>query len=222
MTEKTIESITRFLKRRLPVALAFGGRRFQCNICGAKNKVHLKELSREVPSCRKCGSTVRMRSIVHILSMELFNRSMVLTDFPIRKDIRGIGMSDWQGYADVLAQKLNYTNTFYHQEPKLDITDPPDAMLGSLDFVISTDVFEHVLYPVSRAFENTRKLLKRDGVFVFTVPYTKEGESTVEHFGELNDFEIVESSGKYILKDIDRAGNERLFDNLVFHGGPGP
>jgi len=194
---------------------------FTCNICSASNKTGLASLSREVPSCSQCGSTVRMRAIVHVLSMELFGESVLLKEFPIRKDIAGVGMSDWQGYAKPLAQKLDYTNTYYHQEPKLDITSPPEKLNQALDFVISTDVFEHVLYPVSRAFENTRRLLKNEGVFVFTVPYTKEGEDTVEHFGELHDFEIIEINGKHILRDIDKLGNERQFDNLVFHGGPG-
>ena len=194
---------------------------FRCNICGSQNRCDQEDLSREVASCKKCGSTVRMRAVVHVLSMELFGKSVVLKDFPMRKDISGIGMSDWQGYAEQLANKLDYTNTYYHQEPMLDITSPPVKMSGTLDFVISTDVFEHVLFPVSRAFENTRRLLKKDGVFVFTVPYTKEGEDTVEHFGELHDFEILESEGEYVLKDVDRHGNEKRYGNLVFHGGPG-
>jgi len=194
---------------------------FQCNVCGVKNVSEIKDLSREVASCDSCGSTVRMRSIVHVLSMELFGESLVLTDFPVNKDMHGIGMSDWDGYAKPLTEKFDYKNTYYHQEPKLDITSISEEQINTLDFIISTDVYEHVLSPVSLAFENTKKLLKKDGVFVFTVPYTKEGEETKEHFGELNDFEIVEKDNKYILKDVDKNGVLREFDDLIFHGGPG-
>lgn len=218
---KLLKYIIRIIKNRISCFGASDSIRFTCNICGAANTSSLDRLSREVSSCTKCGSTVRMRSIVHALSMELFGKSLVLTDFPVRKEIKGIGMSDWNEYAKLLTEKLDYTNTFYHQEPKLDITDISEDMYESLDFVISSDVYEHVLFPVSRAFNNTRELLKNNGVFIFTVPYTKEGETTVEHFGELHDFEIINDNGDYILKDVDEAGNERQFHDLVFHGGPG-
>jgi len=52
-----------------------------------------------------------MRAIVHLLSTELFGESYILRDFPVRPDIRGIGLSDWDGYAGGLPHKLNYTNT---------------------------------------------------------------------------------------------------------------
>jgi len=218
---KLLKYIFRSIKNRISKYGAGDSIRFTCNICGVANSSSLSRLSREVASCAKCGSTVRMRAIIHMLSMELFGKSIVLKDYPVRQDIKGVGMSDWEVYAKVLSKKLDYSNTFYHQEPKLDITDISEDMCESMDFIISSDVYEHVLYPVSRAFDNTRRLLKEKGVFIFTVPYTKEGGSTVEHFGELHDFEIINNNGNYLLKDIDVAGNERIFQDLVFHGGPG-
>ena len=162
-----------------------------------------------------------MRSIIHVLSTELFGQSLTLPDFPVRPDIRGVGLSDWIGYAAVLPLKLSYTNTFYHQEPKLDIVALLEPGLeGSLDFLISSDVFEHVTPPVSRAFDNTYKLLKRNGVFILTVPYTKDGQ-TREHFPELHKFEIVRSEGRSILKNTTEDGRDQVFENLIFHGGDG-
>jgi hypothetical protein len=193
---------------------------FRCNICGQYSSVHREELDREVASCRTCGSTVRWRSIVHILSVELFGTSLALPDFPHRPDIVGIGMSDWEGYAEPLARCFSYTNTFYHREPHLDITDVPSHMLGTLDFLISSDVFEHVPCPVSVAFANARNLLKPTGVLVFTVPYRTEG-STVEHFPDLCDYEVLESEGRFILHNRLPDGRVQVFDDLVFHGGPG-
>ncbi len=146
---------------------------------------------------------------------------MPLNDFPVNKSISGIGMSDWDGYALPLAEKLDYQNTFYHQEPRLDITNIPERLVETLDFVISTDVFEHVLSPVSRAFTNTLRLLKPGGVFIFTVPYTLKGEHTVEHFDDLHDFEIVEENGDYVLKNKTPDGTVRIYRDLIFHGGPG-
>ena len=197
---------------------------FQCNICDRENQADLQQLTRDDPSCSKCGSSVRLRSIVQILTTELFGCSLRISEIPRSPELVGIGMSCWEGYADRLARHMHYRNTFYHQEPRLDITRIDPAMKGSLDFVIATDVFEHVGPPVSTAFENTRKLLKPDGVFIFSVPFTHPGgerQPTLEHFPELHDYEIEEVDGRFRLKNTTHAGAVQYFDDLVFHGGPG-
>lgn len=99
-------------------------------------------------------------------------------------------MSDWQGYAWRLMHRLGYRNTFLDEEPRLDIRAPDPALLGTLDFIISSDVFEHVSPPVQLAFDNARRLLKPDGVMIFSVPYTVGGE-TLEHYPDLHDYRIV-------------------------------
>jgi SAM-dependent methyltransferase len=161
-----------------------------------------------------------MRAIIHVLSTELFRESLTIRDFPERPEIKGIGMSDWIGYAGTLEKKLGYKNTYYHKPPKLDITSIDPDLEGTMDFVISSDVFEHVEPPVSVAFENVRKLLKPNGVFIFSVPYNKDGR-TEEHFPDLYKYEIVEKNGAFILKNTTKDGVEQTYDNLVFHGGDG-
>ncbi|MFZ0917863.1 MAG: methyltransferase domain-containing protein [Candidatus Udaeobacter sp.] len=130
-------------------------------------------------------------------------------------------MTDWEGYAVKLAEKFDYQNTYYHQEPRLDIAAANVAsnFMGK-DFIISSDVFEHVTPPVSRAFENVWKMLKPGGVFILTVPYGTQQE-TVEHFPELNEFSVVERDGSFLLRNKTRTGILQEFNNLVFHGGPG-
>ncbi len=193
---------------------------FRCNVCGKINETKIAGLRREESSCNGCGSTVRTRAVVSALSVILFKRSLCIPDFPVRPDIRGIGMSDWEGYALPLSKKLSYRNTFYHKEPRLDITVPGPELEGTLDFVISSDVFEHIAPPVSIAFENVRRLLKPGGAFIFTVPYTKEG-ATIEHFPDLHEYRIVKGDHGYVLKNRAKDGREQIFDNLIFHGGPG-
>lgn len=129
-------------------------------------------------------------------------------------------MSDWLGYAIPLAEKLDYLNTYYHQEPRLDITNISATDVASVDFIISTDVFEHVCPPVSVAFENAAKMLKPEGALVFSVPYNLPGD-TVEHFPDLHDFTIEERDGERVLINRTAAGVEQVYSNLVFHGGPG-
>jgi SAM-dependent methyltransferase len=197
-----------------------GSLSFRCNICGQASLARLEELYREVPSCVGCGSNVRGRSIIHVLSMELFGESLELPNFPTRPDIVGIGMSDSHTYAIPLAHKLNYRNTYLHKEPKLDITSGDPALEGTLDFVISSEVFEHVAPPVSVAFENVRKLLKPTGVLIFTVPYGK-GDKNIEHFPELYDYRIVQRGSDYVVENVTKDGVVQVFDQLVFHGGQG-
>ena len=194
---------------------------FICNICSQNNSCKFTDLGRETASCSHCHSTVRMRSVIHCLSLGLFGVSVALPFFPVLKKVKGIGMSDWDVYANLLANRLDYTNTYYHTEPLLDIMNISKDIEKTLDFVISTDVFEHVLSPVSTAFENTRSLLKPGGLFVLTVPYSLKGEQTTEHFKDLNKFEIVQNNSEYMLRNITSDNRVVEYNNLIFHGGPG-
>jgi capsular polysaccharide biosynthesis protein/SAM-dependent methyltransferase len=193
---------------------------FRCNICGAENVAFGADFGREIPSCEGCGSTVRMRSVVRCVSMALFGRSLALPDMVADPAIRGIGLSDWNEYAVRLADLFSYRNTFFDTEPRLDITAPRAKLLGTLDFLIASDVFEHVPRPVERAFTGAFELLKPGGTLILTVPYTTNAE-TVEHFPELHDPQVLDFGAEFYLVDRRRDGSFRTFDDLVFHGGPG-
>ena len=192
-------------------------------MCGLENRarpLHVVE-NREANSCAGCGSSLRMRSIVHWLSMELFGESLPLPAFPTDKSIRGLGMSDWDGYALRLAERLSYSNTFYDREPRLDITRIRAREHGRYRFVISSDVLEHVpVAGLDAAFLNLRRLLGSGGSLILTVPFTKAGV-THEHFPDMNDFRIVEEGGVRVLHNRTARGERQRFDSLVFHGGEG-
>jgi SAM-dependent methyltransferase len=192
---------------------------FECNICDARCSPGDSQLGRDVSSCPNCDSTPRVRSVVYVLSEALFGRNLRLSEFPNRPDLKGIGLSDW-GYDRRLAAKLSYTNTFYDAEPRLDITDPPPELYGTLDFLIASDVFEHVSPPVERALENVHRLLRPGGVFVLTVPYLTEGE-TREHYPRLHEWEIVDFKGAAVLVNRTTDGRWEVFENPKFHGGHG-
>lgn len=153
--------------------------------------------------------------------MELFGMNIVLPEFPLDKTITGLGMSDWDGYARYLEEKFAYRNTFYHTEPRLDIVNVDLSLSGKQRFLISSDVFEHIPpFALDTAFANCRRLLSSDGVFIFTVPFKKDGD-TDEHFPNLHDFEIIETNKKRFLLNTTCEGRKEIFDNLVFHGGEG-
>lgn len=129
-------------------------------------------------------------------------------------------MSDALLYARRLEKKFNYTNTFYHKSPFLDITDPANELSGTADFIISSDVFEHVPPPISIAFDNMFKLLGDNGIVIFSVPLGNSGD-TIEHFPELYDYRINRHRGNRILVNTTVDGRKQVFDKLQFHGGCG-
>ena len=133
---------------------------FQCNICGASCQFPLDELDRETISCGRCQSTPRKRTIIHLLAEELLHQDIALSDFPTDKRIQGLGMSDAQSYAVQLARKFSYQNTYLHRPPLFDImAEPSPEQLATFDFIISSEVFEHVSPPVDRAFRNVFRML---------------------------------------------------------------
>jgi SAM-dependent methyltransferase len=193
---------------------------FTCNVCSTPNVVARSALSREVPSCAGCASTVRFRAIARLVVLEMLGVEAALPQLTPRRDLRGLGLSDDTRYAAELARAFDYTNTWYHTEPRLDIAAVPARERGRYDFVIASDVFEHVPPPVSRAFDGARALLKPGGVLVFTVPFTL-GPATVEHFPELREWQLAQEADTWCLHNVTADGRRQRFDSLVFHGGPG-
>jgi SAM-dependent methyltransferase len=191
---------------------------FICNICGRENTV--ETLTHEASSCAGCDSNVRLRALVYLLSIELFGQGLLLPEFPCLRAIRGLGLSDQLSYATILAGKFDYTNTFYDREPRIDITEPHPDRHGTYDFILSSDVFEHIGVPVERAFEEVYKLLKPHGVLCLTVPFSLK-DQTVEHFPDLHEYAIVSLSGAPVLINRTKDGTLQVRDDLVFHGGAG-
>ena len=195
--------------------------RFQCNICGSINETtEVAAFDRESASCVSCGSNLRYRAIIDILSKHLYGKSTVLVDFPTDKSIIGLGVSDWLGYANALGAKLSYTNTYYHTEPRLDITDIPSSEYEKYDFVIVSDVLEHIDLPLAKGFRNLFNLLKPQGICIITVPFMNF-ERTLEHYPELYRYHFFERDGQTVLINTTQDGRVQTFTELQFHGGSG-
>src|SRR5947208_3368036 len=195
---------------------------FQCNICGNLCTIELASLSREAKSCANCSSSPRTRAVIRTLSSCLFQENLILSEFPIRNDIKGLGLTDPESYASQLKQKFDYVNTYFHQEPRLDIASDSIApeQRQVYDFIISSEVFEHIVPPVQVAFDNAYQMLRRGGLLLLTVPYGLQPE-TIEHFPELHEFTLVERDGGCELHNLTKSGVRQTFRNLVFHGGRG-
>lgn len=197
---------------------------FVCNICGGYTDTICNGGTREELLCQTCFSNARFRAVTYafqkyVLKNDMPPESFRLCDMEERKDLKGIGQSDWPGYAFHLERRTNYTNTFYHQEPRLDITGDVSAW-SEMDFVISSDVLEHVEPPISTSFMNLRKILRPGGVLILSVPY-QDGEQSVEYYPDLYKYKIIELDSDYLLINKTRNNEIQVFGNLVFHGGPG-
>jgi SAM-dependent methyltransferase len=192
---------------------------FTCNVCGTRN-IGVEKFGREVPNCTGCLSSVRIRSLLYAVSLELFGVPLQLRDFPALKGLRGAGMTDSDSYAGILAEKFDYKNTFFDREPRLDITELDARDEGALDFLISSEVFEHVKPPFEKALENAFRFLRPNGVLILTVPYGLAGP-VIEHFPQFDDASLVQLRGGAVLVNRTAQGDLQIFENLVFHGGSG-
>ena len=190
---------------------------FTCNICGAFNQV--AEFRTEAATC-ECGSNVRLRALLHLLSMELFGQSLTLPEFPRLKSIRGLGMTDKDSYASRLAEKFEYANTFYDREPRLDFTQPHPDLHGKYDFIIAADVLEHIAPPVGGAIEEVCRMLKPHGIFAITI-FCNPADELREHFPALHDYRLVPLGDSTVLVNRRADGTLEVTDDLIFHGGSG-
>lgn len=189
-----------------------------CNICLSP----LGDLAshREQPDCSVCGSHRRFRAVVHALSLALHGESLPLAKWKANPEIAILGFTDWQGYAGPLASRFAYVNTYYHQQPHLDLCRLPESLLGRFDFVICSEVLEHVPPPVSRAVAGLSELLAPQGSLILTTPHSRTAQ-VKEHFPELADYNVSKDDEGWLLENTTPSGDKQIFRDLVFHGGPG-
>ena len=193
---------------------------FLCNVCGAECARPAAAMERDAPSCASCGSSVRLRGLALLLSQELFGAALTVPEFPVLRGVRGLGMSDPPELESRLGSKFDYTNTFYHKAPHFDVNEMDERDLGRYDFILSSEVMEHVAPPVEQAFDVLGRMLKPDGVLILTTPFGLKG-ATREHFPELHEYMLATLGDRTVLVNRRRDGSVEVFEDLVFHGGPG-
>lgn len=194
---------------------------YRCNVCGSINQRPGGPLRREGSGCARCGSSVRLRGLALLVARELTGLSEPISDLPVLRSLRGMGMSDLDPFARPLEQKFSYTNTYFHQPPRFDATQPDPSQFGLYDFITSSEILEHVPPPVETSFANLAKLLKPGGLLLFTVPYRPGQATATEHFPDLSAAAVVELDGEWVLVNRRRDGTIETRLDLVFHGGDG-
>ena len=129
-------------------------------------------------------------------------------------------MTDSDSYAQFLQGRFDYRNTFYDREPRLDISAPAAVEEASLDFLTSSEVFEHVRPPLEESLKNVFRLLRPHGVLIFTMPWGPDsGPPSSEHFPALDDYGLAQLRSGPVLVNRTESGELQIFDNLIFHMG---
>jgi SAM-dependent methyltransferase len=194
-------------------------REFTCNICGTVNPITATKWTREELHCSGCGSTARNRGTIFALQ-KLLTDGASLTK-PMRW-VRGIGCSDPPVCSRLLDYFFTYQNTYLHRPPHLDLMNLDKVSFTPFDFVVCSDVLEHVPPPVDKAMRNLRLLVKPGGALILTVPYL-EGDETYEHYPSLHEWEVrAFSRNRAVLLNAPENGDPiEIYRDPFFHGGEG-
>lgn len=193
-----------------------------CPVCGASYSLDVSVNSREGKLCPACGASGRAQAIAYHVSDILCGKVIPLKKHPINRSKKIVGLSDGSVYADVLKKKYDYTNTFFHREPFLDISNPSKKYHSTLDLLITTEVFEHVIGPSIAAFRGVFEVLKPGGHIILTVPFINKGDA-VEHYSpDLTGYSSHKThQGNWVAELEFSDGHRETDTEPKFHGGPG-
>jgi SAM-dependent methyltransferase len=153
----------------------------RCNVCGSISFAQIENDNfRENCYCGKCRSTNRHRQIAYVLCYgfeqtpsrtfkEFVNKNLALYNTeasgPLHNQLskmKNYKCSEYFGNSYSSGDVIN--NVLNEDLMALSFKD------GCFDFVVSSDVFEHIPDPV-RAHREVYRVLKKGGRHVFTVPF---------------------------------------------------
>jgi hypothetical protein len=191
---------------------------FYCVACLKPSKTRKGTFGREGANCFWCNATSRDRAMLLNIHYAFFSK-LLKNRGSVPKII---GVSDGHLIEKILKTiyKSHYQNYHYHQKPQLDITKIPLNLYSSADIVSCTEVLEHVAPPVDLAFSGLRKLLKKNGTLVLSVPHSDSSGVHLEHFPEMTNVQLILDE-KPRLAGTLKNGKWTEFSNLIFHGGVG-
>lgn len=156
-----------------------------CNCCGGIKRIRIKSKNyREDCVCKKCKSITRKRHIALVFLAEINARYKTtiksLSDIPETLDLKVYNLESKGALNTCLKHSKDYLCSEYFGPIEnfgkevngiLNI----DLMKASFDdnsfnYIISTEVFEHIPHPY-KAFKEIYRILKKGGSHIFTIPY---------------------------------------------------
>jgi hypothetical protein len=168
-------------------------------------------------TCSECSSTWRVRATALALLTGLGFPPSPFPEISADWSRRGIGLSDHVALAAAISSRFDYTNTYLHRYPRFDLLDVTDDLMGELEFVICSDVLEHVPPPEDSGARGLAQVLCPGGFAVLSVP-TSNADETLEFYPGLVSW-TVESD--HSISWVDATGQTHIDHNPEYHGGPG-
>lgn len=157
----------------------------KCNICGQEGAFINQHRSKEGRQCANCSASSRNRAVMHMLGCLLGYDDRPAYAWPQDKSVRILEPCPRGPQVPILRDKFDYYEPEFDLEKIQAGADPREyATVEHLgfeddyfDYVIASEIFEHVRHD-RRGFAEVYRTLKRDGVFIFTSPYSHEREKT--------------------------------------------
>jgi SAM-dependent methyltransferase len=169
-------------QRRAPAATSQNGALHAglCNICGSRDGFSYSEAAhpRENFACLGCASTSRDRMLIKTLG-NCLGLVEPLAEWP-RQGLRLMETSGFRATPALLAAKFDYLNLMYEGRAANSIQGDL-SRLGlqdaSLDFLLTSDVFEHVRED-EPAWQEVYRVLKPGATLILQVPALGEFQAT--------------------------------------------
>jgi SAM-dependent methyltransferase len=156
-----------------------------CNCCGGIKRIKIKSSNfREDCVCKKCRSSSRKRHIafvfLKILEEKLKQKLNALVNIPAKSNLAIYNLESYGGLHKCLKHTQGYLGSEYFGTEQefgkmhngilnVDLMQTPFEN-DAFNYIISTEVFEHIPDPY-KAFKETYRILKKGGAHVFTIPY---------------------------------------------------
>lgn len=166
-----------------------------CSICGDFRKIIItSDNLRENGICENCNSNTRKRHLAKVLLGLIKRKSKTRGFHCLQKIPSDIGIDIYNVESNgALHESLKHINNYVCSEyfgPVGIIGKEQNGILNidlrsipfkdnSFDFVITTEVFEHVPDPY-RAFSEIYRVVRKGGSHIFTVPYKGHGQDDIK------------------------------------------
>ncbi len=168
-----------------------GDRVGRCSVCGAATRfvrnswVLPRELARTFPPgyadresqfCASCGSSLRVRMLADVLLEHYADVATSIADLAHEERFRLLDIAELNSIGRMHPLLVPLPRLTYAEYPEQDIQalTYPDA---SFDLVLTSETLEHIP-DFRRALVETRRILRRGGRHVFTVPLDPRLERT--------------------------------------------
>jgi SAM-dependent methyltransferase len=158
----------------------------RCNVCGWTDRFLRLDRGREGTVCSNCGSTSRNRAVAFVLARVLEENQPTFR-WKYRRTMRMLESSARGALAMYFRRKFDYYGTEFDPEKIASGKRPRDYAdfqklhydADTFDFVVASDVFEHIRHDAD-AMRELQRVLKPGGYLILTVPYDDERADTIQ------------------------------------------